>query len=289
MRLLVSGNSANEQLIALVNAGYKLMHSIRTDYNAKKAAGSYSEAADNPRFSGQIDQWGGSVQAALLAIFPTELEWNLFLHPAPRFNTVSGDYAFECLMLRLDELIRGLDKIRQSNIPQYTDLPQRQRLFVEDIDSFRKVRDVNPASVTELLDSTGRIEWAEDRVQLALEQILDVPMHKKDWRGESNDLYTANTLLNGRRIETAFLLKGNGLKSRVMQISVCGKNGDQLLRLVNSPARLFVVQYVGAVSEAVIADVEGKVQSLRSRGRDACYCIIDGQDTARVLRAYRKA
>jgi hypothetical protein len=134
----------------------------------------------------------------------------------------------------------------------------------------------------------GRLERSEDEVQMALEQILDVPMHKKDWGGELNDLYSANVVVNGVRIETAFLLKGNGLRKREMQIANCGKNGDQLLRLFQSPARLFVVQFVGPISETVVADVSGKVQLRRAGGAECNFLIMDGQDTARVLLAYGK-
>ena len=123
---------------------------------------------------------------------------------------------------------------------------------------------------------------------MALEQILDVALHKKDWGGEINDLYTANLVVSGARTETAFLLKGNGLRRRVMEIGDCGSNGDQLLRLADSPARLFVVQFVGNISESVIRDIDGKIRALRAAGKDAWYCIMDGQDTARLLRAYGK-
>ena len=153
---------------------------------------------------------------------------------------------------------------------------------------FQKVRDVNPASVSDLLKE-GYLDRSEDSVQMALEQILVVPMHKKDWGGETNDLYTANVLINGARHETAFVLKGNGLKKKLMEIRDCGANGDQLLRLVDSPAKLFVVQFVGNVSEAVIKDLAGKIEHRRSMGREAWYLVMDGQDTARLLRAYGKA
>jgi len=82
------------------------------------------------------------------------------------------------------------------------------------------------------------------------------------------------------------MLKGHGLRGRIMEIKHCGVNGDQLLRLCNSPARLFVIQFVGRISEAVVSDIDGKVRQARSEGREAWYCIMDGQDTARVLRAY---
>jgi hypothetical protein len=86
----------------------------------------------------------------------------------------------------------------------------------------------------------------------------------------------------------AFLLKGNGLKRREMRIADCGHNGDQLVRLFQSPARLFVVQFVGTISEMVITDVAGKVQECHANGKDARFLIMDGQDTARVLHAYKK-
>jgi hypothetical protein len=98
--------------------------------------------------------------------------------------------------------------------------------------------------------------------------------------------HLTNIVVNGARRATAFLLKGNGLRSKTMEISDCGKNGDQLVRLFESPAELFIVQFVGNVSEAIIKDVEGKVEQQRAKGKPTCYCIINGQNTARLLHAY---
>jgi hypothetical protein len=187
----------------------------------------------------------------------------------------------------MQELLRELDRIRQQGLAEYTDLPQTDRLYVEDVDSFKSVRDVNPAAVRHVLQDS-RLELAEDEVQRALECILDVPFHKEDWGGEINDLYTANVIVNGSRVPSAFLLKGKGLRSHTMEISDCGKNGDQLLRLKDSPAQLFIVQFIGNISESVVRDIAGKVAELRSQGKSAWYCIMDGQDTARVLYAYGK-
>lgn len=210
---------------------------------------------------------------------------HLFLDPEIPFGAVGGDYHYQSALLRCRHFVRGLNKIRLQSLPEYTDLPLEARLYVEDIDSFRKVRDVNPAAVMDVLKD-GYLDRSEDSIQTSLERILSVPFHKKDWGGESNDLYTANLIINGSRHETAFLLKGNGLRSLTMEIKHCGVNGDQILRLCNSPAKLFVVQFVGRVSEAIVSDIEGKVRNARTQGRDAWYCIMDGQDTARVLRAY---
>ncbi len=183
---------------------------------------------------------------------------------------VSGDYQFQSRLRKCRYLVRGLNQLRLRSLPEYTDLPLDARLYVEDIDSFRKVRDVNPATARKFLKN-GYFDRSEDSVQTALERILSVPFHKKDWGGEQNDLYTANLAVNGSRHETAFLLKGNGLRSATMEIKHCGANGDQIWRLCTSPARLYVIQFVGTISEAVISDIDGKVRHYRSQGKDAWY------------------
>ncbi len=161
------------------------------------------------------------------------------------------------------------------------------RLHVEDIDNFAKVRNVHPNTVARFLQD-GYLDQSEDAIQKALESILGVAFHKKDWGGESNDLYTPNVLVNGLRTPTAFLLKGNGLKTRTMEVKHCGKNGDQVMRLFQSPAALFVIQFVGNISEALIHHAEGEVARLKLAGREAYFVILDGQDTARLMHAYGK-
>ena len=288
MRMKVSMASANESLIALINRGYAVLSTIKQDYSAKKKAGSYVEDDDNPQYEEQMNQWATEVVTELEHIFPTELESNLFLNPEIPFGTVSGDYQYQSMVRRLGHFIRGLETIRQTSLPQYTDLPMQDRLYVEEIDSFQKVRDINPAMVTGFLQN-GFLDWAEDKVQLALEQILVVSFHKEDWAGEVNDLYTANVVVNGTRRAAGFLLKGPGIgRMKEMTIADCGKNGDQLVRLFSTPADLFIVQYVGRIAEMLIKDVQGKVSELKSQGKTAHFLIIDGQDTARLLHAYGK-
>jgi hypothetical protein len=291
MRLKKSKNAAEEQLIALTNEGYRILSWLQSDYREKRNQKTFNAETDHKRYEEPVNEWGDKVIDALNTIFPTEMEANLFLNPPHTFKTVSADnhdeYKVKGLHLRVIDLLHGLDKIISDNLGRYTDLPLESRIYVEDIDSFHKVRDVNPAVVAHLLKDV-RIELSEDIVQLGLEQILDVSFHKKDWGGETNDLYTANVVLNGARIATAFVLKGNGLKKKMMEIADCGKNGDQLVRLFDSPAQLFIIQFVGEVSEAVIKDAEGKIAALRSHGKSACFCIINGQDTARLLHAYGK-
>jgi hypothetical protein len=163
----------------------------------------------------------------------------------------------------------------------------KDRLFIDDIESFSKVREVAPALVAPLLKD-GYLDLAEDTVQRALEEILTVSLHKKDWGGEVNDLYTANVVVDGVRRPTAFLLKGHGLRKKLMEIADCGTNGDQVVRLFKSPADLFVIQFVGNISEAVMDHAHGEIARLKTQGREAQFLTIDGQDTARLLCAYGK-
>jgi len=283
MRLKKSRVSLEEELVSVLNDGYSLLSDIDTEFSEKKKI-------DRDVYSGKLNEWGNKVIECLESTFPTELERHQFLNPPSKLRHIETtiDRAYQDLRHRLEELIGTLVKIRTESLSLYTDLPAGIRLYVEDIDSFRNVRDVNPEAASDLLEN-GYWDIPEDFVQLALEQILDVPFHKKDWGGEYNDLYTANVVVNGRRTSAAFLLKGNGLKKNMMEIKDCGKNGDQIVRLFESPAQLYIVQFVGNISEAVIKDVEGKVNEKRAHGKEVWYCIITGQDTARLARAYGKA
>ncbi|MFH1011988.1 MAG: hypothetical protein V1784_12230 [bacterium] len=268
--------------------GYQLHATIWEEYRTKKANKTFDAQADRARHGEQIDGWAQEALNALSGIFPTELECHVFLNPEHPFGAVADpDYHWKCLMLRLMDLVRGLDKIRQESLPRYTDLPIKERLYVEDIDSFSRVRDVNPSMVAYFLKD-GCLDVAEDAVKMALEQILDVPFHRKDSPAELDDIYTANVIVNGSRHATAFMLKGPGIGTKEMDIKHCGSKGNQLVRLFDAPADLFVIQFTGRIAEMVIKDVGGKVAALRGRGKQAHFLIMDGQDTARVLYAYGK-
>jgi hypothetical protein len=164
---------------------------------------------------------------------------------------------------------------------------RKVRLYVEDIDSFSLVREVKPSMVAHFLKD-GCMNMAENVVKLALEQILHVPSHRKDSPAELDDIYTANVMVSGRRLATAFMLKGPGIGTKEMDIKHCGSKGNQLVRLFDAPAELFVVQFTGVIKEMVVKDVEGKVRARRAEGKPAQFLIMEGQDTARVLHAYGK-
>ena len=159
----------------------------------------------------------------------------------------------------------------------------RLELFVDDLDSFNEVKAIAPQAVGSLVP----LDLSEDQIQTFLEAIIGENFHQQDWGGEQNDLVTTHIKVAGRRIRAAFLLKGNGTKGN-LTLAKCGKNGDQIARLVEAPADLYVVQHVDRIDPRVVTDLAGKVQLRVSRGDRCQMCTMDGTDTARVLKAYGK-
>lgn len=66
-----------------------------------------------------------------------------------------------------------------------------------------------------------------------------------------------------------------------MTMADCGKNGDQIYRLFNTPADVFVVQHCHRITPAVRKTVEAF--ALSNYSRTCRFTLIDGYDTARIL------
>ena len=156
-------------------------------------------------------------------------------------------------------------------------------LFVEDIDSFSEARNIQPQEVKVLLP----LDLSENEIQTFFEQIVGENFHQEDWGGELNDLVTSHIRVGGKRIRAAFLLKGSGTRGK-LTIAKCGKNGDQIVRLAEAPVDLYVIQHIGEIDQRVIYDLRSKVQLKASKGERCQICILDGTETARILKAYGK-
>jgi hypothetical protein len=89
---------------------------------------------------------------------------------------------------------------------------------------------------------------------------------------------------DGRALSAAFIFKGPRHKGELHPAGL-GKRGDQLVRAFDEPAQLIVVQHCQKIATTVIKQAEAlAVQPFRPRR----YCLIDGADTYRILRAYEK-
>jgi hypothetical protein len=134
---------------------------------------------------------------------------------------------------------------------------------------------------------SGADEWmsimknvSEDHVKRSITSLLNEPA-KTDWGGEENDHFGSVTIV-GRRRTAAFLLKGP-TKFQEMTPAMCGKNGDQIYRLAKSGADISVVQHSHLIGPAVRETLRSMVVT---PGRTRKFCLMDGQATYRLLKAY---
>jgi hypothetical protein len=152
---------------------------------------------------------------------------------------------------------------------------------IDDIDSFRKVRSIDFDGPSTAIP--------EEEFKQAVAHILKLRGRFKDWGGETCDLFGTTLRLLGRRRPTAFAFKGPGQKG-ILTPGKMGKNGDQIQRLVQCPAEVFLIQYWHQIDQSVLKQLEQLVQ-LKSffEKRDLFYGIMDGQDSNRLAAAYPTA
>lgn len=123
----------------------------------------------------------------------------------------------------------------------------------------------------------------EQTVKELLCRLLGEPSVPNDWGGEESDVLSANLVANGRRLTAAFLLKGPS-RFHPMKPTDLGRNGDQLYRLFNIPADVFVVQHCHNIGAAVRK--QALAFALQRSFTSPCRVLfVDGLTTARLLRA----
>jgi hypothetical protein len=171
----------------------------------------------------------------------------------------------------------GRAGIKVLQIPVSRNRIQAKAITIDDIQSFAKVRSVRPGA---------HVGLRESAIKEGLLRIIGDRGRFKDWGGERNDFLTGKLLIRGRRRVAAFALKGPGI-SGLLTPARMGTNGDQIQRLAQSPAQVLVVQYHGQVADSVREQVQLFAQ-LKSvwESRPIWFCIIDGDDTSRLLDAY---
>lgn len=159
------------------------------------------------------------------------------------------------------------------------------RIYVDDIDSFSKVKQVGSFSITDIVP----IKLSESQIKKYFAEIIGEPFVQEDWGGESCDLFTNYIVYQGTRKSAGFVFKGPGLKRKSLNISGLGKNGDQIVRLTSTTQDLYAVQYINSIDQNVIEHLDAQVgREAHRRGKTLFYCVINGADTARLFRAYGK-
>jgi hypothetical protein len=151
---------------------------------------------------------------------------------------------------------------------------------VDDIDSFSAVK-----SVRLLGAALSMSDLREERVKSFLKKVLGEGQEFRDWGGERNDLYTDKLRFRGNRRAAAFALKGRATKGTLTPKKM-GKNGDQIGRLFLSEAQVFFVVYHSKIDEAVAQQMYAHAAARALTGARVHYCLIDGDDLARLVAAY---
>lgn len=153
---------------------------------------------------------------------------------------------------------------------------------VDDIDSFSRVKEVSvtPGDYSRVPEATFKRSVAK---------ILREEGKFQDWGGERNDLYTTKVRIRGRRYRAAFAFKGPGTRG-ILVPSRMGKAGNQIQRLIKTPADVFILQYWGQIGEDVVEQMEELAKARAAvEGTVVFYGTIDGDDSNRLRKAYPKA
>ncbi|MFW9959154.1 MAG: hypothetical protein ACFFCT_13870 [Candidatus Odinarchaeota archaeon] len=183
----------------------------------------------------------------------------------------------------LDEVNLTFETPIQSQILPKT--AAAERILLEDIDSFSKAVSISPKAAYQVsLDSIY-----EDDIKIALIDIIGerfIPNHSAS---EKSDLYTSMVVLRGKRVPTAFLLKSMKSVKTMDMKSGLGKRSNQILRLMNEPADLYIVQHTGVINTDVIDHLYAQVfKKATELQKTLYYYIMDGNETARILLGYEK-
>lgn len=154
-------------------------------------------------------------------------------------------------------------------------------ITIDEIDSFAEVRKIQRGNKF--------IKVSEKQFKNGIAKILGETGEFKDWGGEISDLYSNNVVLTNSRKRVAFAFKGPGTKGSLTPGKL-GKNGDQIQRLAESPADVFIIQYWMEIKESVVSQLQKLIQ-LKSyfTQQKLWYGIIDGYDSARLMKAYPDA
>jgi hypothetical protein len=156
-----------------------------------------------------------------------------------------------------------------------------KEISIDDIDNFSKVKAIKQSI-------TSSVPMAEAKLKAAIQALMSERGVFTDWGGEINDLYSSRLYLNNVRKSVAFAFKGKATKG-ILTPKKLGKNGDQIQRLFKSAAEVFIIQYQGLIDQSVVEQMRSfAIAKSATEGVRIYFCVINGQDTDRLIKAYPK-
>lgn len=160
-------------------------------------------------------------------------------------------------------------------------LPFQMEVYLSNVSPLDQAMDEPMARSNELKKLQGILE---SEVKSAFAEILGEPFVPKDSPSETSDLQTTQLLLEGEQVSAVFAFKGRGVP-RPLTVANSSKHGDQIAKLFAEPAELVIFQHCDKVTSHFRATMRAfatRIDRLRP------FMIIDGNDTVRVLRHFRK-
>jgi hypothetical protein len=151
-------------------------------------------------------------------------------------------------------------------------------ISIDDIDSFSRARDETASPIK---------PFAEKKLKNGFAKIIGEKGSFKDWGGEKSDLYTTKLKLSGKRKPAAIAFKGKATKGKLVPGKM-GKNGDQINRLFDEPAEVFLVVYCGQIDSSIISQMQAFAIGSALSGRRIYYGVVDASDISRLVSAYPK-
>ena len=279
MKLKTSHNAARERINEMIVSGNILLDKVTGEYHTAKEAGTFREDQHIPAWKDQYVDWLHKCVASLQEIFSTPSE-AIKLKNAQGSGSLKMNVKWASLTADIKAKLSTLESIIKS-VDSYS-IEMTDELFIEDIDSFAKARDINPRQVKRLLP----LNLSGDQVRTFLGEILGEPLRRPDGDA-ATDIFTSTVTTGGDRARTALLLKGAPTRGK-LTLKKCGKHGEQIARLVAVPAELYMLQHLDQIESGVIRELKTKIQSLNGEGKQCRICLVDGMDTARILVAYGK-
>jgi hypothetical protein len=193
---------------------------------------------------------------------------------------IAGQFEFNGPSVKVEPFIIGdmmMDLGGAMQMPWSTSI----RVYPEQIDAFATISEKGLATKAEL---RALLQMSEESVKYAIAEIIGEPFVSKDWGGEKSDLSTSRLIIDGEPNSAAFIFKGPSVP-REMHPADMGKRGDQLVRAFDEPVELVVIQHCSKIANSVVRIAESLAMDARRPRR---YCILDGADTVRILKAHGK-
>jgi DNA-binding Lrp family transcriptional regulator len=154
-----------------------------------------------------------------------------------------------------------------------------KQITFEDLDEFKAAKKVRVAVQRKI---------PEKQFKYGIAALAKQSGNFDDWGGEPNDLYTSKIRVHGQRKAMAFAFKGPATTGKLTPKKL-GKNGDQIQRLFNSPADVFIVQYHSQIDESVVEQMKRfAIANSVTESKQVWFGVIDGDDTNRLISAFPK-